>query len=480
MKIGLTRRIWLTVASIVVFFTILVLYIVPSQQEKYFIKNFNQEVENLAKTVALGVKIALTEQNFEGVQTALDFAKADSRLNFVALVQVDSIANADGNGYTIERDVLNIYPDNLEINPDMASSDTLIVKRAPFDIDMMHGEVLAGFNTGEIQENMNRIRMVAIVVSIIVFVFGIFLGLWLARTISAPVLAIRDAAIRVGQGDLSQKLSTRSKDEIGELTVAFNKMVDDLSGAEEKIRQKNMALLQTLEDLEEKNELLGVEKKRSDELLLNILPEETAEELKRFGRSNPTLFNQVTVMFIDFCGFTQVAEQLTASELVHELDYCFREFDRIITDYDLEKIKTIGDAYLCVGGLPTPTRTHAKDSINAALEIQEFLTEYFSKRTGLHKPGFRARIGINSGSVVAGIVGVKKFQYDIWGDTVNMAARMEQSGEAGKVNISEATYALVKDQFNCTYRGKVQAKNKGEVDMYFIEQALQEAHALSV
>jgi class 3 adenylate cyclase len=208
------------------------------------------------------------------------------------------------------------------------------------------------------------------------------------------------------------------------------------------------------------------EKKRSEALLLNILPYETAKELKDKGKSDAKMFDEVTVMFTDFKDFTKISEKLTPSELVAEIDTCFKVFDDIITKHNIEKIKTIGDSYMCAGGLPVPNKTNATDVINAALEIRDFMLKRNSE-TG--HPKFEIRIGIHTGPVVAGIVGIKKFAYDIWGDTVNIASRMESSGETGKVNISSSTYEIVKDKFTCTHRGKIMAKNKGEIDMYFVE-----------
>lgn len=213
------------------------------------------------------------------------------------------------------------------------------------------------------------------------------------------------------------------------------------------------------------NRIIAEEKRKSDELLLNILPHETAEELKQSGFAKARNFEMVTVMFTDFKGFTSYSERLTAEELVGEINEYFVAFDNIIQRYGIEKIKTIGDAYMAVGGLPTPKATHAEDVVNAALEIQEF-----AKRRKKEKGdrAFEVRIGIHSGPVVAGIVGIKKFAYDIWGDTVNIASRMEGCSVNGAVNVSAATYNLVKDKFKCIPRGKIDAKGKGEMDMYFI------------
>lgn len=217
------------------------------------------------------------------------------------------------------------------------------------------------------------------------------------------------------------------------------------------------------------NEIIESERKKSDALLLNILPVETAEELKEKGFAEARTFESVSVIFTDFKDFTKVAESLDAKSLVKEIDYVFKKFDEIITKHNIEKIKTIGDAYMAAAGLPIENKTHAVDMVSAALEILETIEEIKTDRKNKGLPFFEIRIGIHTGPVVAGIVGTKKFAYDIWGDAVNVASRMESSGEAGKINISGSTYELIKNQFKCHYRGKVTAKNKGEIDMYFVE-----------
>jgi adenylate cyclase len=220
--------------------------------------------------------------------------------------------------------------------------------------------------------------------------------------------------------------------------------------------------------LEEKNQIISHEKLRSDNLLLNILPEEVAEELKNNGKIEAKEFESVTVMFTDFKDFTKISEQLTASQLVTEIDACFSAFDNIVAKYNIEKIKTIGDSYMCVGGLPKWSSNHAEDTVRAAIEIREFMLKHNNTKRANGEIPFEIRIGINTGHVVAGIVGIKKFAYDIWGDTVNLASRMESSSEPGKVNISGSTYELVKHKFQCEHRGKIMTKSKGEVEMYFV------------
>jgi len=217
------------------------------------------------------------------------------------------------------------------------------------------------------------------------------------------------------------------------------------------------------------NSIIANEKARSEKLLLNILPEETAEELKEKGSATPKHYDQVSVLFTDFKGFTKIAEKLTPQELVEELNQCFMEFDKIIDKHNLEKIKTIGDAYMCAGGIPVANDTNPVDIVMAGLEIKAFMENLKKKREARGADYWELRIGIHTGPVIAGVVGKNKFAYDIWGDAVNTASRMESSGIPGKVNISGATYEMVKDRFNCTYRGKIAAKNKGEIDMYIVE-----------
>ena len=244
-----------------------------------------------------------------------------------------------------------------------------------------------------------------------------------------------------------------------------------------RLRRANKQLIQELknanEDLEQKiverTLEVNLQKKEVEKLLLNILPAEVAHELKVTGAATPRYYESVTVLFTDFVAFTKIAEGLSPQKLVAELNNCFLAFDTIIEKHNLEKIKTIGDSYMCAGGIPVPNQSHAVDAILAALEIQEFIREMNESRLANGEAPWDVRIGVHTGPVVAGVVGRKKFAYDIWGDTVNIASRMESSGESGRVNISDATFAMVKDWFSCLYRGKVSAKNKGDVDMYFVD-----------
>jgi class 3 adenylate cyclase len=208
------------------------------------------------------------------------------------------------------------------------------------------------------------------------------------------------------------------------------------------------------------------EKKRSESLLLNILPAETAKELKLKGKVDAVKFDEVTVLFTDFVAFSKYAEHTEPEQLVKSIDFYFKGFDEITTKYGLEKIKTIGDAYMCACGLPTANKTHARNVILAAKEMIELVSTEMNAQDGLSH--FDVRIGVHTGPVVAGIVGIKKWQYDIWGDTVNIASRMESKSMPGRVNMSETTYTIIKDEFPCEYRGEIEVKNRGLLKMYFL------------
>ncbi len=233
---------------------------------------------------------------------------------------------------------------------------------------------------------------------------------------------------------------------------------------EEKVRSRTA-------EVERQKELIQAAKMQSDSLLLNILPDEIAEELKRFGRSYARKHQQVSVLFADIKGFTLVAETLSPEKLVTALDEVFRAFDNIVDKYDMEKIKTIGDAYMCACGLPRSDAENAIKAVKSAIDMQQFIHGFGLACRIQNLPEFEIRIGIHTGPVIAGVVGSRKFAYDIWGDTVNIASLMEHHGQVGKINISASTYSLIRDHYECTSRGKIEVKSKGGIDMYFVEGA---------
>lgn len=281
---------------------------------------------------------------------------------------------------------------------------------------------------------------------------------YLTRTVQV----LQDGAIMIGHGDLEHRIDVKSKDELGRLAQAFNEMSENLMKAQGNLLDANKQLEQRTAQIEEQQKL-------SDRLLLNILPTEVALELQSKGSVEPRYFEDVTILFTDFVGFTTSTENLAAEELVQVLHEYFTTFDIIVAKYGLEKLKTIGDSYMCVGGMPARTPSHAVDAVMAAFEMVHYVTER-ERQDGVAR--WAVRIGIHTGPVVAGVVGIRKFAFDIWGDSVNFASRMESSGAPNRINISAATQMRVKDFFAHETRGKIETKDKREVDMFFVQGVL--------
>ena len=252
------------------------------------------------------------------------------------------------------------------------------------------------------------------------------------------------------------------------LSVIVVQLSFAMAATSDIVRRQRIRIQQFLAGSRKDKRTIANERERSDNLLLNILPDKIASELKDKGKSDPEYFDSASVLFTDFKGFTAIAEKLTPIELVSELDSCFSIFDSIIETHGLEKLKTIGDSYMVAGGLPVRNSTHAIDCIFAALEIHRYMNRVKKEKLSKGLEYWELRLGIHSGPLVAGVIGHKKFAYDVWGDTVNTASRCESSGEAGRINISKNTYELVKDYFDCEYRGRISAKNKGDMEMYFV------------
>ena len=222
---------------------------------------------------------------------------------------------------------------------------------------------------------------------------------------------------------------------------------------------------------------LELERNKSEMLLLNILPPFVAQELKEKGSVTPRYLPIVTVLFADLAGFTVLGKGLNPAEMVGELSYLFMELDAILERHNMEKIKTMGDGYMAAGGIPIQNGSNPVDAVAAALEMLDFISRTKEENQKSGKPPWQLRIGIHTGPVIAGVIGKNKFTYDIWGATVNVASRMESAGEPGKVNISGITYQLVKDKFKCSARGKIEVKNMGKIDMYFVEHEVESGAA---
>ena len=234
---------------------------------------------------------------------------------------------------------------------------------------------------------------------------------------------------------------------------------------EETIQKRTAEVVEQKKELEIQKTLIQQEKERSDALLLNILPAQVASELKATGQTKPTFFEEISILFSDFKGFTNIVASIPGKQLVKELDEIFKKYDDIMESLGLEKIQTVGDAYLAAGGFEPGDQDHAKKCVLAGKQIIHYLAE----RNQTHSIKWQVRVGIHTGPITAGVIGKKKYSYDLFGDTINIAARIESSGEPGKINISAYTHHLIKEEFPCTYRGKINAKGKGELDMYFVD-----------
>jgi len=319
------------------------------------------------------------------------------------------------------------------------------------------------------QQELERVSVVTERTVIVIFVLSIIVAGWVAyrvaKHINDKLADLTRGTEFFGQGIMDYRIDVRSRDELGQLARAFNDMRDNLAMARE-------GLLSSNKELEERAVELENQRRVSESLLLNILPSEVAQELQQKGAVEPMYFEDVTIIFTDFVGFTLSTEKLAAEDLVTMLHDYFTAFDHIVTRYRLEKLKTIGDSYMCVSGLPVAQRglrtpSHPVDAVLAAFEMVSAVRQ--RERTSQHDVRWSVRIGVHTGPVVAGVVGIQKFAFDVWGDTVNYASRMESSGQPNRVNMSADTYRRVKDFFACEYRGKVMTKDKRETDMYFAD-----------
>jgi len=333
------------------------------------------------------------------------------------------------------------------------------------------------FNTFKIPNRVNWYLFSLGGVFLEILFFSLGLGQRI-RMIEEEKIKAQEETIQV-QKEANEQLENKVKERTAEIEQQKEEIEtqrDNLVDLNKEISRQNRLVELTNFELTEKNELIQKqnetiekEKAKSDELLLNILPEQTAHELKEKGYATPQQYQLVSVLFTDFKGFTKIAEKITPQQVIEELNFCFTAFDKIIEKYHMEKIKTIGDAYMAAGGIPTANTTNPVDAIKAGLEMQRFMAQIKEEKAKKGEEMWEMRLGIHTGEIIAGVVGKKKFVYDIWGDTVNLASRMESSGEIGQVNISGSTYELIKNDFHCEYRGKIKAKNKGEIDMYFVK-----------
>ncbi len=331
----------------------------------------------------------------------------------------------------------------------------VITANAP--IDFLQWRVFADSPRSEALDAIRPVVIRALLVLAAGLIVSVIASFYLARALVRPLRTLQAGAGEMGAGQFDRRIDVRTGDELEVLAEQFNnmgaKLKESYSGLEKKVEERTAQLKQ--------------EQARTKDLLHSILPADIAEELSATGESRPARHESVTILFTDFSGFTQTVASIPADRMVAELNDLFAAFDDITDRCGVEKIKTIGDAYMAAAGLPKACDDHAHRCVRAGLGIVSHIEER-NKRSAFK---WAIRVGIHSGPVVAGVVGKRKYAFDIWGDTVNLASRLESAGEVGRVNISAYTYDLVQDQFECEYRGKIDAKGKGAIDMYFVKAA---------
>jgi class 3 adenylate cyclase/CHASE3 domain sensor protein len=312
----------------------------------------------------------------------------------------------------------------------------LLDTQANFQQELLQSELNAG------KEQLAVAQVITIVSAAVVILAGLLVAFAIANDIAGPIVRLTEAAETIKSGNLTARSTVSSQDEIGILADTFNSMTASLEYTLDSLR---------------------IEQERSENLLLNILPKDIAELLKKKPDSIAEQYSEASILFADVVNFTPMSSQMKPIELVELLNQVFSQFDDLVEKYDLEKIKTIGDCYMVASGVPRPRQDHAKVITCLALDMQEIVrqSDYFGRKLTF-------RIGINSGPVVAGVIGRKKFIYDLWGDAVNTASRMESNGTGGLVQITQETYNLINDDFLCEARGVINVKGKGELPVWFV------------
>ncbi len=415
-------------------------------------------------------QVALTSQFFEG---DAGMAMEPAEITGVSR-QIDSVTTKIGQALELQggnqealsqlvetvndlSDSWMVFYRNLGRNQSKAVIE-LVTKADPLSVEVLT-DLLPALETeeaGRVEMSRQRFYEVKRLVdraSLIIFgvsiLLAVFVALLYSRSLTKRLGAFKRAAASIGRGDLERRMDVTINDELRSLAAHFNEMAGRLQNAQQEIEAKHQEAVEQHE--------------RSDSLLRNILPEVIAEELKSDGSVAPKYFEDVTVLFTDFKGFTLSTEKLAADEVVDFLHTYFTRFDEIIDRYRLEKLKTIGDGYMAVSGLPERTPSHPVDAVMAGFEMLQAVEEFSRNESS---PGWKIRIGLHTGPVIAGVVGIRKFAFDIWGDTVNLASRMESSGSPGQINLSEQTFRRVKDFFECDARGEIETKEKRKLPMF--------------
>lgn len=360
-----------------------------------------------------------------------------------------------------------VFHESLGVNPARAISE-LAVRSEPLSDEVIH-KLLPQLQEDEQRSVASATAQMYSIADLTGRVtFGIFslsaaiaigVAYLLSRYLTKRLDLLRLGADAIGSGQLHHEIRVDSSDELGELATAFNGMSTSLRVAHEQLTGTNL-------ELERRNAELDTERQMSDSLLLNILPPAVADELRTRGAVDPKVYQDVTILFTDFASFSVSTENVESRRLIELLNEYFTAFDEIVTRYNLEKLKTIGDSYMCAGGIPPQSGSHVVDAVLAAMEMLEYVLDRNCRSSD--ELCWDIRIGIHTGPVVAGVVGIRKFAFDVWGATVNYSSRMESSGVINRINISEQTYQRIKEFFQCEYRGKVPTKDHKNADMYLV------------
>ncbi|MGA9883715.1 MAG: adenylate/guanylate cyclase domain-containing protein [Candidatus Acidiferrales bacterium] len=365
-----------------------------------------------------------------------------------------------------------VYYQNFGVHQDVAVME-LALHGDPLTDELFQRRLPEAVNAEDLRvrqakATFARVSHITDRVSVGIFLFTLLIAFFIAfrmwRDVTSAVGELMAGANEWGRGMLDHRMAVR-KDEFGQLGQSLNHMAESLLAAQEKVKQRTREIEEANRELADKNQEIEKQKKVSEDLLLNILPATVAAELQSKGFVSPKYFEDVTILFTDFVGFTRASEDLPVEELVRLLNGLFTAFDEVVKKNGLEKLKTIGDAYMCAGGIPIKNSSHPVDAVLAAFEILETVER--SNRE-LNCP-WSVRIGIHTGPIAAGVVGINKFAFDIWGDTVNFTSRLESTSVPNRINVSSATYSRIKDFFECEFRGQIETKEKKAFDMYFVK-----------
>jgi class 3 adenylate cyclase len=331
-------------------------------------------------------------------------------------------------------------------------SNLVLVSFMPLNMEGLHWMIESRMHLDEALMPVRKMRRLFSWWGVGLFLLTVVAALFMTQQILRPVNALVEAAKKVAAGDLNAKVEWKYKDELGVLSDTFNSMTQSIREKTELIEQKN---------------------RENEALLLNILPPEIATRLKEGEQEIADSFGQVTVLFGDIVGFTAMSSKMSAGAVVDMLDGLFSRFDQAAKELGIEKIKTIGDCYMAVSGLPTPCADHTERMAQMALRMVK-ATEEYGREKGLD---LRLRIGLNTGPVVAGVIGKMKFIYDLWGDTVNLASRMESTGVPGEIQVTRSVYERLKDGFELESRGAIEVKGKGEIETWILHGQLKSVEA---